>query len=92
MSRTPRARPGSAACEKAIEAGRDLRSSAYHQLSMCTQCMIGAMSAGATATGLRAWLIARAPTWLTPTRQRLLTRTLLVLGVLAAGVIGPSAA
>ncbi len=64
---------------------------AYHQLSMCMQCMIGAMSAGATATGVRAWLVARSPSWLTPTRQRLLTRTLLVLGVLTAGVIGPSA-
>lgn len=56
------------------------------------QCMIGAMSAGGAATGLRAWLVARAPCWLTPARQRLLTRALLVLGVLAAGVIGPSAA
>lgn len=56
------------------------------------QCMIGAMSAGATATGLRAWLVARAPRWLTPNRQRRLTYMLLVLGVLTAGVIGPSAA
>lgn len=56
------------------------------------QCMIGAMSAGAGATGLRAWLVARAPRWLTPTRQRMLTCALLVLAILAAGVIGPSAA
>ena len=56
------------------------------------QCMIGAMSAGATATGLRAWLVARAPRWLTPGRQRRLTYVLLALGVLAAGMIGPSAA
>ena len=56
------------------------------------QCMVGAMSAGATATGLRAWLIARAPRWLTPNRQRRLTRALLIAGVLAAGVIGPSVA
>jgi len=56
------------------------------------QCMIGAMSAGATATGLRAWLIARAPRWLTPDRRRRLTYVLLALGVLAAGTIGPSAA
>ena len=59
---------------------------------MCMQCMIGAMSAGATATGLRAWLVARQPRWLTPSRQRRLTCMLLVVGVLAAGVIGPSAA
>lgn len=56
------------------------------------QCMIGAMSAGATATGLRAWLVARRPRWLTPARRRRLTCVLLALGVLAAGVIGPSAA
>ena len=55
-------------------------------------CMMGAMSAGATATGLRAWLVARQPRWLTPSRQRRLTFMLLALGVLAAGVIGPSAA
>lgn len=55
------------------------------------QCMIGAMSAGATATGLRAWLVARSPRWLTPGRKRHLTYTLLALGVLAAGLVGPSA-
>jgi hypothetical protein len=59
---------------------------------MCMNCMMGAMSAGATATGLRAWLVARQPRWLTPSRQRRLTFMLLALGVLAAGVIGPSAA
>lgn len=59
---------------------------------MCTQCMIGAMSAGATATGLRAWLVARSPLWLTPSRKRHLTYMLLVLGVIAAGLIGPAAA
>lgn len=59
---------------------------------MCTQCLMGAMSAGAAATGLRAWLVARQPRWLTPSRQRRLTCMLLVLGVLTAGVIGPSAA
>ena len=59
---------------------------------MCMQCMIGAMSAGATASGLRAWLIARAPRWLTPARQRRLTYMFVALGVLAAGMIGPSAA
>lgn len=55
------------------------------------QCMVGAMTAGATATGLRAWLVARAPLWLTAARQRQLTWALLVAGVFAAGVIGPSA-
>lgn len=59
---------------------------------MCVQCMMGAMSAGAAATGLRAWLVARAPGWLTPARRRRLTGALVVGGVLVAGVIGPSPA
>jgi len=54
--------------------------------------MIGAMTAGASASGLRAWLVARSPRWLTPARQRRLTAVLVLLGVVAAGVIGPSVA
>jgi hypothetical protein len=57
---------------------------------MCMQCMMGAMSAGATATGLRGWLIARAPRWLTPGRRRYVTGTLIVAGLLASTVIGPT--
>ena len=57
---------------------------------MCMQCMMGAMSAGAAATGLRAWLVARAPKWTTPTRRRRVTAALLAAGILAAGAIGPS--
>jgi hypothetical protein len=57
---------------------------------MCMQCMMGAMAAGASASGLRAWLVARAPRWLTPRRRRFATRGLLMAGVLAAGVVGPS--
>ena len=60
--------------------------------AVCVQCMAGAMSAAAGATGVRAWLFARSPAWLTPRRRRGLTRVLLAAGVLAAGVIGPSAA
>lgn len=59
---------------------------------MCMQCMAGAMAAGAGATGMRAWLVARAPAWLTDRRRRLATRGLLVAGLLAAGAIGPSPA
>ncbi len=57
---------------------------------MCMQCMAGAMTAGAAATGARAWLVALAPRWLTPARRRYATRALLVLGVFAGGLIGPS--
>lgn len=57
---------------------------------MCMQCMAGAMTAGATATGVRAWLVARAPRWLTERRRRAMTVTLVACGVLAGGAIGPS--
>jgi hypothetical protein len=57
---------------------------------MCMQCMAGAMAAGAGATGLRAWLSARAPRWLTAGRLRVATGGLLVAGLLAAGLVGPS--
>lgn len=57
---------------------------------MCLQCMAGAMTAATGATGMRAWLVARAPGWLTSRRKRLLTRALLAAGVLACGLVGPS--
>ena len=48
------------------------------------------MTAGATATGLRGWLVARAGPWLTPRRKAWLTRVMIAGGVLAAGLIGPA--
>jgi hypothetical protein len=57
---------------------------------MCMQCIAGAMTAGAAATGSRSWLVARAGAWLTPGRRRALTTFLVVGGVLAAGVVGPT--
>lgn len=57
---------------------------------MCMQCIAGAMTAGATATGTRTWLMALAPAWLTPSRRRYASRVLVILGVLAGGLIGPS--
>jgi hypothetical protein len=57
---------------------------------MCVQCIAGAMTAGAAATGVRAWLVAHAAAWLTPGRKRALTSVLVVGGVLAAGVVGPT--
>jgi hypothetical protein len=59
---------------------------------MCMQCVAGAMTAGAAATGARAWIVSHAGAWLTPRRQTLMTRALIAAGVVAAGVIGPSAA
>jgi hypothetical protein len=57
---------------------------------MCMQCVAGAMAAGAAATGLRGWVVARAGGWLTPRRRTWLTRVLIGGGVLAAGLIGPT--
>lgn len=55
---------------------------------MCMQCMAGAMTAGAAATGTRAWIAAHAPRWLT--RRRLRTVTAALLGaalLLSAGLL-----
>jgi hypothetical protein len=57
---------------------------------MCMQCMAGAMSAGAAATGMRAWLVARAPSWLTPRRRKAITAVLIAAGLIAASAIGPT--
>jgi hypothetical protein len=57
---------------------------------MCMQCIAGAMTAGAAASGSRAWIAAHAGSWLTPGRKRALTAALVVVGVLGAGVVGPT--
>jgi hypothetical protein len=57
---------------------------------MCMQCIAGAMTAGAAATGSRAWIVAHAERWLTPGRKRAITSALIVVGVLGAGVVGPT--
>jgi hypothetical protein len=54
--------------------------------AMCVQCMAGAMTAGAAATGARVWLAHL----LTPRRRKVLTGLLIVAGVVAAGAIGPT--
>jgi hypothetical protein len=55
------------------------------------QCAAGAMTAGAAATGLRAWVVSRAGAWLTPRRKTILTSGVIAAAVLAAGLMGPSA-
>jgi hypothetical protein len=59
---------------------------------MCIQCMMGAMTATASATGVRAWLAQRNWRWLTPRRLRFATVALLVaaLAVSAVGLGGSS--
>ena len=52
---------------------------------MCMQCMAGAMTAGAGATGVRAWLGAHSPRWMTARRLKSITVAILAVGILAAG-------
>jgi hypothetical protein len=54
---------------------------------MCMQCMMGAMTAGAAATGTRSWLATRRWTWLTPVRLRRLTIGLLVAALVASATV-----
>jgi hypothetical protein len=51
------------------------------------QCMIGAMSTGAAATGTRSFLASRHFSWLTPKRMRLVTASLLGAALLASSFI-----
>ena len=57
---------------------------------MCVQCMAGAMTAAAGATGARARLLSRFGHCMTPRRKRGLTVALIVAGVIASGIIGPA--
>lgn len=52
---------------------------------MCMQCMASAMTAGAAATGMRAWIATHSPSWMTPGRLKLTTAAILAAGVLASG-------
>lgn len=52
---------------------------------MCMQCMATAMTTGAAATGMRAWLVTHSPSWMTPQRLKLATGAILAAGVLASG-------
>jgi hypothetical protein len=55
---------------------------------MCMQCVTSATTAVTAATGLRAWLVARQPQWLTPRRKHRLSAALIAGAVLAAGAVG----
>ncbi|MEX0620362.1 MAG: hypothetical protein WD181_02160 [Solirubrobacterales bacterium] len=51
------------------------------------QCVAGVtVAATASATGLRAWLGAKRPDWLTPGRMKLMIAGLLTVGVIAASI------
>jgi len=49
------------------------------------QCTASAMTAGAAATGMRAWIATHSPSWMTPRRLKLTTAAILAAGVLASG-------
>jgi hypothetical protein len=54
---------------------------------MCMQCMMGAMSAGAAASGTRSWLATRRWAWLTPARMRNITYALLAAALVASATV-----
>jgi len=54
---------------------------------MCAQCMMGAVTAGAGATGARSWLATRDWAWLTEQRLRRITFTLLAAALIAAATL-----
>ena len=58
---------------------------------MCMQCMAGAMTAAAGASGSRTWIVARFGHLLTPRRKQALSIALIVAGVVVSGLVGPSA-
>ena len=55
------------------------------------QCMMGAMSAGATVTGTRSWLATGRWAWLTPQRLQRMTIAMVAVGLaLSATVLSGS--
>ena len=54
---------------------------------MCVQCMMGAMTAGAGATGARTWIKHMAPRWLTPRRMRAVSALLVGAALIASTVL-----
>jgi hypothetical protein len=54
---------------------------------MCAQCMAGAATAVASATGIRAYLGAHTPSWLDQARMRRLTILLMVAAVIASSTL-----
>jgi hypothetical protein len=54
---------------------------------MCMQCMMGAMTAGATASTTRSWLATRHWAWLTPERMRRITIALVITALAASATI-----
>jgi hypothetical protein len=62
------------------------RASRVTYAQMCMQCMATAMTAGATASGTRAFIAAKHFSWVTPKRLRAITITLIVLALAASSL------
>ena len=59
---------------------------------MCVQCAMGAVTAGAAATGMKAWVEAYVPSAVnTPAAKRVLRFSAYGIWVLAAGLLGAGA-
>ncbi len=54
---------------------------------MCAQCMMTATAACAGASGLRAWLAARNPSWLNLGLLRAVTIVLVAIALVGAGAV-----
>lgn len=54
---------------------------------MCVQCMMGAMTAGAGATGARSFLAAHRPEWMSARALRAVTILLVIAALLASTVV-----
>ena len=55
-----------------------------YPVPMCAQCMMGATTAAAGVTGMRAWLAAKGSSWMTPRRLRFATISLIVAGFIGS--------
>jgi hypothetical protein len=54
---------------------------------MCAQCMMTAAAAVGTASGVRAYIGARRPSWLGPTGMRRLTAGLIAAALIASATL-----
>jgi hypothetical protein len=54
---------------------------------MCMQCMMAAMGAGASASGIRSFIAAKHFSWVTPRRLKAITVVLMVSALLASATL-----
>lgn len=69
-----------------IGAARSTRLSAGNLEGVCAQCLAGAAVAASGATGVRAYVAAKRPAWMTPRRLRWTSGGLVAAAVVLASV------